>query len=223
MMRRFGQWSNCGNRVSFNFLPIAALTVLLIAVTSARATVIHDLGIVGKTYPVQEPDIVEEIRQKAAKIKDNDLLQRLKTFQPASLHTLPRATADKTFLVDMTYTLDRDLMDADGRIIYPRGYTFNPLDYISFSGGLVVIDGQDTLQVKWFRASPYFENHRARLLLSGGHAAELIETLQRPVFYLTDDIAERLKLQAVPSVVIQKEGKLQVREFNLPKDDPETK
>jgi len=209
--------------VSCNFLPMAALTVLLIAVTSARATVIHDLGIVGKTYPVQEPDIVEEIRQKAAKIKDNDLLQRLKTYQPASLHILPHATADKTFLLDMTYTLDRDLMDADGRIIYPRGYTFNPLDYISFSGGLVVIDGQDASQVKWFRASPYFENYRARLLLSDGHAAELIETLQRPVFYLTDDIAERLKLQSVPSVVIQKKGKLQVREFHVPKDEPETK
>lgn len=209
--------------MSCNFLPIAALTVLLIAVTSARAAVIHNLGIVGKTYPVQEPDIVAEVRQNAAKIKDKAMLERIKTYQPASLHILPRATADKTFLVDMTYTLDRDLTDADGRIIYPRGYTFNPLDYISFTGGLVVIDGQDTSQVKWFRASPYFENHRARLLLSDGHAAELIETLQRPVFYLTDDIAGRLKLQAVPSVVIQKEGKLQVREFHVPMDEPETR
>jgi len=196
---------------------------LLIAVTPARAAVIHNLGIVGKTYPVQEPDIVEEIRKKAAKIKDKAMLERIITYQPASLHTLPPATADKTFLVDMTYTLDRDLADADGRIIYPRGYTFNPLDYISFTGGLVVIDGQDASQVKWFRASPYFENHRARLLLSDGHAVELIETLQRPVFYLTDDIAGRLKLQAVPSVVIQKEGKLQVREFHVPMDGPETR
>jgi len=210
--------------VSCNFLPIAALIVLLIAVTPARAAVVHDLGIVGKTYPVQEPDIVAEIRQKAAKIKDNTLLlHQIKTYQPASLHTLPRAAAGRTFLVDMSYTLDRDLVDADGRIIYPRGYTFNPLDYISFSGGLVVIDGQDASQVKWFRASPYFENHRARLLLSDGHATELIETLQRPVFYLTDDIAGRLKLQAVPSVVIQKEGKLLVREFHLPMDEPKTR
>lgn len=195
---------------------------MLIAVTSARAAVIHNLGIVGETYPVKESDIVEEIRKKAPRIKDNALLQRLKTYKPASLHALPPATTDRTFLVDMSYTLDRDLVDADGRIIYPRGYTFNPLDYISFSGGLVVIDGEDTSQVKWFHASPYFENQRARLLLSGGHAAELIETLKRPVFYLTDDIAGRLKLRAAPSVVIQKEGKLQVREFHVPMEGPET-
>ena len=119
----------------------------------------------------------------------------------------------------MTYTLDRDLVDGEGKIIYPRGFTFNPLDYISFPGGLVIIDGQDISQVQWFRTSPYFKNHRARLLLSGGHAADLIETLQRPVFYLTGDIAARLKLQAVPSVVIQKEGKLQVREFNVPMEE----
>jgi len=202
--------------VSCNLFPVAVLTVLLIAVSSVRATVIHDLGIVGETYPVQEPDIVSETRRNAVKKKDNTMLARMKTYRPARLHTLPRATADRTFLVDMTYTLDRDLMDADGKVIYPRGFTFNPLDYIPFPGNLVVIDGQDASQVKWLQDSPYFESHRARLLLSDGHAAKLIETLRHPVFYLTDDIAERLKLRAVPSVVVQKDGKLQVWEFYVP-------
>jgi len=201
--------------VSCNLFPVAVLTVLLIAVSSVRATVIHDLGIVGETYPVQEPDVIAETKRNAKK-KDNTMLERMKTYRPARFHTLPRATADRTFLVDMTYTLDRDLMDADGKVIYPRGFTFNPLDYIPFSGNLVVIDGQDTSQVKWLQDSPYFESQRARLLLSDGHAAELIETLRHPVFYLTDDIAERLKLRAVPSVVVQKDGKLQVREFYVP-------
>ena len=205
--------------MSCNFVPIAALAVLLMTVSSARATVIHNLGVVGETYPVVEPDIVAEIRQKTPVMKGDILLERMKMYQPASLHALPRATADKTFQVDMTYTLDRDLVDGEGKILYPRGFTFNPLDYISFPGGLVIIDGQDISQVRWFRSSPYYENHRAKLLLSGGHAADLIETLQRPVFYLTDDIAARLKLQAVPSVVIQREGKLQVREFNVPLEE----
>lgn len=209
--------------MSCNFLLIATLAVLLMTVSSVQATVIHNFGVVGETYPVMEPDIVAEIRQKAARINNTALLERMKMYQPTNLFALPRAAADKTFQVDMTYTLDRDLVDGDGKIIYPRGYTFNPLDYISFPGGLVVIDGQDISQVKWFRSSPYFENLRAKLLLSDGIAAELIETLQRPVFYLTDDIAARLKLSAVPSVVIQREGKLQVREFYVPMDEPETR
>jgi conjugal transfer pilus assembly protein TraW len=201
--------------VSCNFLPIAALTVLLIAVSSARAAVIHDLGIVGETYPVQEPDIIAELKQKAARAQDPALFERMKTYQPPELHHLPPAKADRTFLVDMTYTLDRDIADSDGRVIYPRGYTFNPLDYISFPGGLVVINAEDPSQVSWFTSSPYFENHQARLLISGGLAADLVETLQRPVYYLTEDIAGRLQLAAVPSVVIQHEDRLQVREFYL--------
>lgn len=198
-----------------NYLPIAVLTVLLIAVSSPRAEAIHDLGIVGETYPVQEPDIIAELKQKAAREQDHTLFERMKTYQPQGLHHLPSATVDRTFLVDMTYTLDRDITDVDGVVIYPRGYTFNPLHYTSFPGGLVAINGEDPSQVRWFKNSPYFENHQARLLISGGLAADLIETLQRPVYYLTEDIAKRLQLVAVPSVVVQDEDKLKVREFYL--------
>jgi len=186
---------------------------------NVQAAVIKNLGTVGETFFVKEPDILAELKQRAVANQSREqMLDQIKNYQPAGLHTLPRAKSDKTFQVAMTYTLDRDLLDGDGKIIYPMGYTFNPLDYISFPGGLVIIDGEDTSQVKWFKASPYFENHQARLLLSSGHAADLIETLQRPVFYLTDDIAGRLQLAAVPSVVIQKEGKLQVQEFYVPTD-----
>lgn len=180
---------------------------------------IYDLGTVGETYPVVEPDVAKDLKQKAAALdrgNNDSLLEQIKKYQPAGLQTLPRAAADKTFLVDMAYTLDRDLVDGDGKVIYPRGYTFNPLDYISFPGGLVVLDGDDPSQIKWYKTSPYFENHQARLLLSNGYAFNLIEELQRPIFYLTDDIARRLQLTAVPSVVIQKGDKMQVQEIYVP-------
>ena len=32
------------------------------------------------------------------------------------------------------------MTDSEGKVLYPKGYTFNPLNYLSFSGGLVVID-----------------------------------------------------------------------------------
>ena len=202
-----------------NFLIILALTFLVLGASPARATITKNLGTVGETYPVIEPDVVAELKQKAEekdKSKDNSLVERMKKYQPADLHPLPRAEGDRTFLVDMTYSLERDLVDGEGKVIYPGGYTFNPLDYISFSGGLVVIDADDPSQVNWFRASPYLENHQARLLLSNGHAFDLIEQLKRPVFYLTDDIAGRLQLSAVPSVVIQRGNRILVRECYIP-------
>ena len=181
---------------------------------------IKTLGVVGETYPIVEPDVVAELKEEVAKTKlsDDEFSEQMKSYQPEDLHHLPRATMDRTFLVDMTHTLDRDLLDGDGKVIYPRGFTFNPLDYVSFSGGMLVIDGSDPMQVKWFTKTHYANNHRIRLLLSGGYAYKLIEELKRSVFYLTDEIADRLQLTAVPSLVIQQNKKLQVREFLVPEE-----
>ncbi|TKB11277.1 hypothetical protein [Desulforhopalus sp. IMCC35007] len=180
-----------------------------------------NLGTVGETYPVLEPDVVAELRQEAAKNDTKDKLPLsllMQSYQPANLHALPPAAANKSFLVDMNYTLSQNFVDGDGKALYPQGYTFNPLDYLSFSGGLVVIDGEDPLQINWFKKTPYADNHRARLLLSNGSAFELIRQLKRPVFYLTSDIAKRLRLTAVPSIVVQQENKMLVQEVVIPRD-----
>ncbi len=198
---------------------VLAFAVLVVGPASGA---IKNLGVAGETYPVVEPDVVAELQEEAARKKrfgDNEFLERMKTYQPEDIHHLPRATRDRTFLVDMTYTLDRDLLDGDGKVIYPRGFTFNPLDYLSFSGGMLVIDGNDPVQVKWFKKTPYASNHRVRLLLSDGHAYELIKQLKRSVFYLTDEIAGRLRLSAAPALIIQKGDRLQVREFLVPEEE----
>ena len=170
---------------------------------------------VGKTYPIVEQDIREEFKQKATGIDIEALLNTHNRYQPANLHTLPRAASDRVFTVDLTHTLDHDIKDSQGNLLYPQGFTFNPLQYAGLSGGLVVIDGSDAKQVEWFKGSPYFQNHRAILLLSGGYAAEVKQALQRPVYYLTHDIAARLQLKAVPSVVVEQDNKLTVREVRL--------
>lgn len=180
-----------------------------------------NLGTVGETYPVLETDVVAELRQEAAKHDAKDKLSislLMQSYQPANLHALPTAAANRSFLVDMYYTLGQDLLDGEGKALYPKGYTFNPLDYLSFSGGLVVIDGDDPMQIDWFKKSPYADNHRAKLLLSNGSVFELIRQLKRPVFYLTSDIAERLRLTAVPAIVVQQENKMLIQEVKIPRD-----
>jgi len=201
---------------------VFSILVFAVLVGGPAFGAIKNLGVVGETYPVVEPDVVAELQEEAARknrFGDNEFLERMKTYQPEDIHHLPRATRDRTFLVDMTYTLDRDLLDGDGKVIYPRGFTFNPLDYVSFSGGMLVINGNDSAQVKWFKKTPYADNHRVRLLLSDGHAYELIKQLKRSVFYLTDEIAGRLHLSATPALIIQKGDRLQVREFLVPEEE----
>jgi len=170
---------------------------------------------VGRIYPIVEQDITKELQQKATTIDLDALFDTHNRYQPANLHTLPRAASDRVFTVDLTHTLDHEIKDSQGNLLYPQGFTFNPLQYAGLSGGLVVIDGSDAKQVEWFKGSPYFQNHRASFLLSGGYANELKQALQRPVYYLTHDIAARLQLKAVPSVVVEQDNKLTVREVRL--------
>jgi len=202
--------------VHCNFLNIAF--VVLCAAGPALGS-IKNLGVTGQTYPVVEPDLVAELQQKATTnpVQQEIILSQLHTYQPAGLHRLPRATRDMTYSVDMSYTLDRDLVNGRGKVIYPKGFTFNPLDYVSFPGALLILDGNDPDQIDWFRATPYVHDHQLRLLISDGYAQHLIEQLKRPVFYLTDEIAERLQLSAVPALVLQNNDMLQVHEFLVPK------
>ena len=170
---------------------------------------------VGPTSAVVETDLGDELRQRAINVDVEQLRSAQAQYQPANLHALPRATKDTTTVVDLTHTLEQDLIDAQGTILYPRGFTFNPLRYVSLTGALVVIDGSDPEQVAWFKGSSYGANRRALLLLSGGLAATLRDELGRPVAYLTEDIAQRLQVRAVPSVVVERDNQLVIREVSL--------
>lgn len=181
------------------------------------ATAKH-LDTISRVYPVAETDALDEIRESAARVNRQAAIDpemsrtKIQHFRPDTLHPLPPAKTDKVFQVDMTYSLESDIPDGKGGVLYPKGYAFNPLDYVNLTSILVVIDAEDKRQVEWFKSSPYGSDYHTRLLLSGGDYYDLAEQLMRPVFYLMDDVAERLHLAAVPSVVRQNGKKLEVTE-----------
>ena len=194
---------------------VLILALLLAGVSPAGAGEIVRLEPVGPISAVIETGLGDALRQRAVSVDVEQLRSAQAHYQPANLQALPRATKDTTTRVDLTHTLEQDLVDTQGTILYPAGFTFNPMRYVSLSGALVVIDGSDPEQVAWFKGSPYGANRRALLLLSGGLAAALRDELRRPVAYLTEDIAQRLQLRAVPSVVVERDNQLEIREVSL--------
>ena len=191
--------------------------MLLLAPCMGKAGEVKELEPVGTVYPIVEPNIVDEMKQRAAlnPFDPKKAQEEYTHYQPKNLHKLPRATVDRTTAVDVTYTLDRDLLDQHGQVLYKKGFAFNPLDYGGLSGGLVIIDGSDPGQVEWYKKTPYAQNHRAILLLAGGYAPILKNELKRPVYYLTKEIAARLHIQAAPSVVVQDNKMLTLREVKI--------
>jgi conjugal transfer pilus assembly protein TraW len=206
------------------FLILALLFFCFPGTTTAVAA-LHDLGTFGATYPVVEKDAIEEIKEKASKtdwrkhFDKKKIDEAVKGYRPDHIARLPRATQDRTFRVDMTYTIDFDVTDGKGGIVYPKGYTFNPLDYIEFPNVLVVIDASDKEQVTWLRSSEYVKDYRTMLFITDGGFWDLSHYLKRPVFYAARKIVDRLRLKAVPSVIRQSGRYMEINEIAIKSQD----
>jgi conjugal transfer pilus assembly protein TraW len=202
------------------FICCAASVLFIVSVSAAK-----DLGRTGATYDIAEPDALVEIEEAARRVDwekafDKEKAKRaLKAFKPEGMKPIPRAKKDRVRLVDMTYTLDHDIPDGKGGVLYPKGFSFNPLDYVSYPGVIVIIDGSDREQVVWFKSSVLAKDHRVALMLSDGSFYDAMQEFGRPVFYALPNVARRLRIEAVPSVVVQKNGMMEVKEVHVKKGD----
>ena len=185
----------------------------------AVARVLDTLGVI---YEIAEPDALSELEERVSRAPWGELLdpevgaRKVRGYRPQGLSKLPRAGEDRKLLVDVTYRLQEDLVGADGRVAFPKGFAVNPLEYVWLSGNLVFLDGSDPEQVAWFQESPYFGEIGTRLIITGGSWYELMERLEIPVFYADARIVERLRIRSVPTVVRQFGELLELEEVEVP-------
>ena len=185
---------------------------LSIVIASANA---KDLGTFGRTYPIAEKDALTEIEERARQVNWEKVLdkRKLENFQgPPDKATLPRAQRGQVRQVDMTYTAEIDVPDGKGGILYPKGYTFNPLDFITYPKTIIVINGNDKDQVSWFKDSGYSQQMDVTLMITEGAFGVVTMKVNRTVFYATTKIINRFQLAAVPSIIKQKGQYMEVTE-----------
>jgi conjugal transfer pilus assembly protein TraW len=193
---------------------------LMLCAVPAKAT---KLGTFGMTYRIAERDALTEIEERARQVDWDKILdkKKIENYQgPPNKGGLPQAQHDRVFQVDMTYTTEIDVPDGKGGNLYPKGYTFNPLDYVKYPKILVVINGNDPEQVKWLAASEYAKRLDVTLLLTEGVYGAVVKRVNRPAFYANRKIIERLKLKAVPSIIRQQDRIMEVTEVALPVGKP---
>jgi conjugal transfer pilus assembly protein TraW len=179
---------------------------------------------VGKTYPVIEPDMYEELMSKVkqydwSKVFDKEkILDKVKKWHPGRSKLPLCEVPDRVFKVDLTWTLPYDIKDIDGNIIYPKGYTFNPLDYVVMPAKLVIINGEDINQVKWFEKSRYKGAPGVMLLITDGSWYDLSVRFKQAVYVALPEIIKRFRITCVPSLVEQEGNMMKVTEVNVKKE-----
>lgn len=177
----------------------------------------------GHTYNFAEEDMLDAINEhietnrekitKKAYEEQEKMKNKAKNFKPEEMLTLSPAEQNVTFNPDMTYTLDKDIMDIEGRVIYSKGFSFNPLKYQKLSYGIVVIDGNNRDEIEWFKKSGFANTIAYRLFLSDGNYYDISQELGQQAFYCLPEITKRFKLQHTPSIVVQKGDTIEVREI----------
>jgi conjugal transfer pilus assembly protein TraW len=201
------------------------LTVVILCLLITSTAMARDLGTFGAVYDIVEKDALKELEEKAKSVDfskavdRNALVKKAKNFTPEDVKEMKAigpARKDRTFLVDMTYTLERDLKDNKGNIVYPAGYSFNPLTYVAYPRTLIILNGKRPEDVRWFEDSSYAKDVQVTLLLTDGSYSELSRSLKRPVFYASAKLIEVFKIQAVPSVIRQSGAYLEVTEVRIP-------
>lgn len=180
---------------------IIGLLILVIPLANAQL-------VVGATYPVIERDPTLVIRERLAKLDVPQLLaNRKESFRYQYQKTvLPRASESIKRSYIPFYTVEHDVIDKDGNVIYPTGYVYNPLLYFKLPYTIYAIDHKD---VPWLKQ---FLKQSDMVLLNSGDLTKVSNELQHAVYLLDDNTRTRLDLHRVPSKVTQNQNALMIEE-----------
>jgi conjugal transfer pilus assembly protein TraW len=201
---------------------IILLGIMAISLNAKVVEVLH----IGKTYPFAEKDLLaaihnklknnkQELIKKAYKISKK-AKQQIINFKPKGIDPLTPADKNVTRTVDLTYTLPFDIKDANGKIIYPKGFKFNPAKYVKLSYQIVVLNANRPQEVKWFFKSKYSKNPiEYRVFLTDGNWYHFIKKYKNQVYYCLPQIEKRFKLKHTVSIVKQIGDKIEVKEIAI--------
>lgn len=192
----------------------AALAIGAFLVLAAEAVANSGTAVIGRTWPIAEPDAMAEIEARASALPPSmaDTFGPRPGWSAMQAARLGRATEDRTRSVVPLYTLDTEIRLPDGKLLYPRGFTINPLSYVSLQQRLVIVHPRDLgWAVKTASLTDWI------LLTAGGGAQEdalsLGEKHGRAVFILEERVKERLGLTVAPVIVRQVGQKLELTEI----------
>jgi conjugal transfer pilus assembly protein TraW len=199
------------------------------ALALALPSVVHaaDLGTLGPTYGIAEPHLLNFIEQRLRDRERSGELQRLmqeaqtrgieSAQRPAPVPGLRPTETARTFYVDPSFTLDRNVVDAQGRLLFAAGTRKNPLDVVSLSKHLLFFDARDPRQVARARELLTRYDGKLKPILTGGSYLDLMKAWRVAVYFdQQGTLIRRFGIRQVPALVSQEGQRLRIDEVVLP-------
>ena len=194
---------------------------LMLGATGARAM---DLGVIGPTYEISEPHLLQMIEQRLRAKERSGELGRLEAQvrergiatvkNPPPVTGLRATETVRTFYFDPSFTLDRNILGPQGELLFAAGTRKNPLEVVSLSRHLLFFDARDPRQVGRARQLIALYQGRVKPILVGGSYLDLMQSWHVPVYYDQQGLlTRRLGITQVPALVSQDGLRLRIDEL----------
>lgn len=201
--------------------PSATRLCLALLLMAAGGALAQDLGQIGPVHPVAEPDMLEQIERRLQRLKDSGALATMQRDQatratqriqrPPTLPGLGTAPTSRTHYVDPSFTLDRTVRDAQGKVLFPIGSRRNPLEVVTWQRKLLFFDASDSRQRAVAEILRTRHGEALRAVLVGGSYLDLIRQWGVAVFYdQNGELVKRFGITQVPAMVYQEGMRLRV-------------
>jgi len=204
-------------------LKIITLIVMLITGMTSSNIFAKNLGVFGRTFEIDEPDLLEQIMAKLKEQEANgelekqrqEMVKRAKEYvqRPTGV-SLPRAEKINTHYYNPELVLKDAVRDQNGAILYPPGTTVNPLDYASLTNPMVFFDADDETQKTWvwnlIKDNPL---SYITLLTNGAVIDTMKEWNTRLYFDQRGTYVEKFNIRTLPAVVRQEGRVLRIDEI----------
>lgn len=173
-----------------------------------------DLGVQGNTYAINEPDLIEEMKKRAAMIDWEKKKQAaVKNFwKKRQFKVFPTAETERLREIDPTILVERDLTDLAGRKIRKAGDRVNPLMIRPFTQTILIFNpmSEDEMErVEAFRAAHKASGKSGLVLIATQMNKEaswdgyekLTDRLDAHVFMMTPEVEYQWRIEKTPAVV----------------------
>lgn len=186
----------------------------------------EDLGTIGPTYDITERDLIEVMKDKYRRMEKSGELAKLhedyknKVIEgiekPRPVPGIKPTEIARTFYIDPTWTLDRNVVDEKGKVLFAAGTKVNPFDYDRMSKTLLFFDARSKEQVAFAKRFMAKAKMPVKPILVGGEPLKLMREWKREVFYdQGGTLTRRFSITQSPAVVTQEGKRLRVDEIRL--------
>ncbi|WP_288987599.1 TrbC family F-type conjugative pilus assembly protein [uncultured Pseudoalteromonas sp.] len=182
----------------------------------------------GQVFNIAEPDMIEQMKEAAAKInwEDKQKTARERFWKKYKTHELPFASDSKQWLIDPTTRVVSDIKNGQGQVLAHAGEVVNPLHKYPAKLTIFIINPYSESQIKWVKekmntVGGMFQVHITHVDKKVGwdDYSEIRAKLDAPAFVLPEQVINKFKVEATPTIIqTRDDGLLQVQQFKWESD-----